>query len=169
MKIYNINLENKNKIWNWLKSNNIAQRGKFDGSKEKQLIGLIGETEFYNLIYNKYPELKKGFDDGIDIIYNDKSIDVKTMSRNVNCKEHYVNNFLECQLKYNCDFIVFVSINIKNNTFQICGYIPKKEILAKGILYKKGDTRTRDNETKFTCKENMFEIKNVDLYKFKKL
>ena len=106
MKIYNINLENKNKIWNWLKTNNIANRGRFDGNKEKQLIGLIGETEFYNLIYNKYPEPKKGFDNGVDIIYNDKSIDVKTMSRNVDCKNHYVNNFLECQLKYDCDFIV---------------------------------------------------------------
>jgi len=169
MKIYNINLENKNKIWNWLKTNNIANRGRFDGNKEKQLIGLIGETEFYNLIYNKYPELKKGFDNGIDIIYDNKSIDVKTMSRNVDCKNHYVNNFLECQLKYDCDFIVFVSINIKKNTFQICGYIPKNEILDKGILYKKGDIRTRDDETTFTCEENMYEIKNVDLYKFKKL
>jgi len=166
MKIYNINLENKNKIWNWLKSNNIAQRGKFDGSKEKQLIGLIGEFEFHYFLFGCYPPFKNEFDKGVDILYNNKSIDVKTMSRNVNCKDHYVNNFLECQLKYNCDIIVFLSINMKKNTFQICGYIPKKEILEKGILYKKGDIRTRDDKTKFICEENMYEIKNVDLYKF---
>lgn len=169
MKKYKINTVNKNKIWSWLQNNNIAQRGRFDGNKENQLIGLIGETEFYNLLFNEYPIFKNGFDNGIDILYENLTIDVKTVARNVECKEHYVNNFLECQLNYNCDIIVFVSVNKKENYFQVCGYLPKKEIKTKGEYFKKGDIRKRDNGTSLTIKENMYEISNKNIYKFNKL
>ena len=74
MKIYKINIDLKNKIWEWLKTNNIANRGEFDGNKENQLVGLIGEYEVHNLLLGYYPEFKNGFDGGIDIIYKNKSM-----------------------------------------------------------------------------------------------
>ena len=122
---YKINQEQKKRIWKWLQSNNIANRGEFDGDKQKQLVGLIGEFEVHNYLLGYYPEFKKGFDGGVDIIYKDKTIDVKTMGRNVDCQMHYVNNFVASQLKYDCDVIIFVSVNKKDNTFSICGWIEK--------------------------------------------
>ena len=73
---YKINQEQKKRIWKWLQSNNIANRGEFDGDKQKQLVGLIGEFEVHNYLLGYYPEFKKGFDGGVDIIYKDKTIDV---------------------------------------------------------------------------------------------
>jgi hypothetical protein len=163
MRSYKLNINIKQKIWNWLQSNNVANRGKFDGDKTKQLIGLLGEFETHNYLLGYYPELKFGFDNGIDIIYNKKKIDVKTMGRNVDCKPHFANNFLECQINYESNYIIFTSINLKNNTFQICGYLHKDNLKKKGILIKKGDKRFRDNGTFFIVQENFYEINNESL------
>ena len=38
-----INKQVKSKCWNYLKTNNLANRGEHDGNKENQLIGLLAE------------------------------------------------------------------------------------------------------------------------------
>ena len=73
---YKINEEQKQRIWKWLQNNTVANRGKFDGTKENQLLGLIGEFEVHNYLLGYYPKFKKGFDGGIDIVYKGKTIDV---------------------------------------------------------------------------------------------
>jgi hypothetical protein len=163
MKIYKINIDLKNKIWEWLKKNNIANRGEFDGNKENQLVGLIGEYEVHNLLLGYYPEFKNSFDGGIDIIYKNKSIDVKTMGRTVDAKLSYINNFVSSQIKYDCDILVFVSINKKQNTFQICGYINKEDLEIESMFYEKGEKRYRDDGTFFILKTDTYEIYNYNL------
>tara|TARA_Y100000310_G_C20124929_1_gene553192 strand:- start:25 stop:549 length:525 start_codon:yes stop_codon:yes gene_type:complete len=167
MTLLEINKEQKLRIWNYLKTNSIAKRGRFDGNKENQLLGLIAEFEIHNLLLGHYPEFKSGFDNGVDIIYKGKSIDVKCMGRNVYVKMDYVNNFLECQLKYNCDVLIFASINKEENCLQICGWIYKKDIPKKSILYEKGERRYRTDGTYFTLQENTYEITNYNLIDFK--
>ena len=164
---YKINQEQKKRIWKWLQSNNIANRGEFDGDKQKQLVGLIGEFEVHNYLLGYYPEFKKGFDGGVDIIYKGKTIDVKTMGRNVDCQMRYVNNFVASQLKYDCDVIIFVSVNKKDNTFSICGWIEKNNLQRKSILYEKGEKRQRDDGTFFKCEADMYEIFNYNLIDMK--
>ena len=164
MKTYKINVEQKERIWKWLKNNNIANRGSFDGDREKQLIGLIGEFEVHNYLLGFYPEFKKcKYDGGIDIIYKDKSIDVKTMGRTVDSKIEYINNFKSSQIKYECDIIIFVSINKKENTYQICGGINKNNLEIDAILYEKGKNRYRDDGTSFKLYTDTYEIYNYNL------
>jgi len=166
LKVHKINIDIKRKIWNYLQDNSIANRGHFDGSKENQLLGLIAEFEIHNILLGFYPEFKEGFDNGVDIIYNDYTIDVKCMGRTVDCKKSYVNNFLECQLKYNTDIIIFTSINKIENNLQVCGWLWKKELIEKGTLYKKGEKRYRDDSSYFILAENTYEVLNKDLNNF---
>ena len=51
----------------------------------------------------------------------------------------------------------------------ICGYLSKKELLDKAILYKKGAIRHRENGTTFKMKADTFEIKNSLLNQIKNL
>ena len=60
--------DNKLRCWQYLKSHNWGNRGKFDGNKEAQLVGLIAETETYKLLKGYYPDLYAkvdGFDGGV--------------------------------------------------------------------------------------------------------
>ena len=166
---YKINEKQKARIWKWLQNNTIANRGKFDGTKENQLLGLIGEFEVHNYLLGYYPEFKKGFDGGIDIVYKGKTIDVKTMGRNVDIKMEYVNNFYSCQLKYDCDVLIFASINKQDNTFQICGWIDKKNIPRKSIFYEQGEKRYRDDGSYFELEADTYEIYNYNLIDMKYL
>lgn len=169
MRKFKIDSDNKIRIWNWLQNNSIAHRGRFDGDKEKQLVGLVGESEFYKLLYGEYPEFKDGFDQGVDLVYKGKRIDVKTMGRNVVCTSSYVNNFLKCQLDYKCDIVVFISLNKKDNYFQVCGSLPKHLISQLGKFYPAGSTRYRDDNTSFVVQEDMYEVSCKDLMRFSEL
>jgi len=166
---YKINKEQKERIWKWLQTNNVANRGHFDGTKENQLLGLVGEFEVHKYLLGSYPKFKKGFDNGIDVVYKGLTIDVKTMGRNVDAKMKYVNNFLSCQLKYDCDVLIFVSINKQENTFQICGWIEKKNLHRKSIFYEKGERRYRDDGTYFELESDTYEIYNYNLIDMKYL
>ena len=158
-----INQEQKRRIWNWLQNNTVANRGVNDGNKENQLTGLIGEFEVHNYLLGYYPEFSNSFDGGVDIVYKGKTIDVKTMCRTVDAKMEYANNFYACQLKYNCDIIIFVSLNRLENTIQICGWIEKKNLEKKSIFYEKGEKRYRDDGTYFKFKADNYEIYNYNL------
>ena len=83
----------------YLKTHNMANRGRFDGSKQNQLIGLIGELDTHYLLKDEYQDLKiktNDFDGGVDIVHNKDTYDVKTMARTVYTKIDFVNNFANC-------------------------------------------------------------------------
>jgi len=148
---------------------NFGKRSSANGNKEQQLTGIIGQSVVMNLFGLGNVNGEDGFDDGVDILYNNKKIDVKTMGRNVDAKMKYVNNFLSCQLKYDCDVLIFVSINKQENTFQICGWIEKKNLHRKSIFYEKGERRYRDDGTYFQLESDTYEIYNYNLIDMKYL
>ena len=166
--IFKISNDLKIQCWEFLKNNNLGNRHTANGNKEQQLVGLIGE-----IITKKYFGVKhkwvNGFDGGFDFIYNNKKIDVKTMGRNVTPKKFYVNNFIALQKDFDCDYYIFTSLNKIKNELCICGYVSKKELLEKSILYKKGAIRHRENGTTFKMKADTYEIKNNLLNEIKKL
>ena len=152
----------KQMVWDFLNENNIGNRKEANGNKEEQFVGLIGEIMIKE-VFNVQHEWSVGFDGGFDFEYKGLKIDVKTMGRNVDIKDFYVNNFIGFQKNFDCDIYIFCSLNKKTNELTICGYETKIELLKKATLYKKGDVRTRSNGTTFEMKADTYEIKNSDL------
>ena len=150
----------------YLKKHNIANRGRFDGSKQDQLIGLVGEMETHYLLKEEYQDLKTkkdDFDGGVDIVHNNDTYDVKTMARTVYTKIDFVNNFAKCQEDYKCDRIIFTSINKTAKEIEFCGWIYKNELPLISDLIKKNQVRERNDGTNFTVKEDMYEIPMYEL------
>tara|TARA_Y100000593_G_C4153372_1_gene258221 strand:- start:42 stop:599 length:558 start_codon:yes stop_codon:yes gene_type:complete len=156
----------KTKCWDYLKTHNLGNRGVYDGNKEKQFVGLLAEMETYNLLKGYYPDLDEkedGFDGGIDIVLYDRTIDVKAMGRKYATRANYVNNFTKLQIHYNCDILLFTSVNKVKNLIEFCGYIWKSEIDTLGTLHKKGSIRKRGRNDNFKLDVDNYEVKNSDL------
>ena len=156
-----VNFEIVKTCHNYLKHNNIANRGVYDGNKEKQLVGLVGEMETHKLLKGYYPDLdlkEKGFDGGYDIVHANMKIDVKTMARKVYTRDYYANNFTALQKNFNPDILLFTSINKKTNQIEFCGWIWKNDLENKAKLYKKGSVRKRGLNDSMTIVEDNYEI-----------
>ncbi len=88
---------------------NFGMRGYGDGNKKEQLTGIIGQTVFADLLGFPRPNGADGFDNGVDFVINGRKVDIKTMSRTVPVRDHYVHNFIGYQRKYSVDYYVFAS------------------------------------------------------------
>jgi hypothetical protein len=166
--ILDVDSKLKKEVWSFLKENNIGNRSNANGNKEEQFVGLLGEIlvkRHLNIEHN----YSNGFDGGYDFIYKGKKFDVKTMGRNVDPKDYYVNNFICYQLDYECDGYVFCSLNKKTNKLTICGWVTKEELKSKGELFIKGQTRQRTDGSTFKLKAPTLEIKNNKLNNIKDL
>ena len=142
---------------------NFGQRGKADGNKVEQYIGIVGQSVIMDLLGMPLIEATGGPDGGIDFKYNNKTYDVKTMGRETYPQPHYVNNLIALQANYNVDRYIFCSINKLTVELTICGWINKKEFADKAIFYPEGTVRTRTDGTTFNTKAGLYEIKNSDL------
>lgn len=147
---------------NLISKYNFGNRGYADGDKRMQEVGILGQICLAQLLNLPLPN-GKGFDGGFDFIINKKKVDVKTMGRTVDIKNHYVHNFVAYQLSFDCEYYIFLSYNYVNNKLTICGVASKKHFLEKAILYKLGEVRTRDNGTTFKTRSPMYEIFQYDL------
>tara|TARA_R110000803_G_C11789287_1_gene297794 strand:+ start:40 stop:582 length:543 start_codon:yes stop_codon:yes gene_type:complete len=143
--------------------NNIGIRGHADGNAEEQLTGIIGQNIICDAL--DLPLMKaEGFDGGVDIILNDKSIDIKTMGRKVYPRDYYVNNLIASQLKYDVDAYLFCSYNKIADVLTVCGWTDKENFMNKAKFYKEGENRIRSNGTSFLSKADFYEIENKDLF-----
>lgn len=157
-----ITQEEKNKVWEFLKNNDIGNRGDFDGKKVHQYIGLLGEMKVHQLFKQDF-EFKDDFDGGYDMMLGDKKVDIKTMGRNVNIKPDYVHNFSGLQKHFKCDIYIFASLNKKTSDVSACGWVTKEELFERAEKFKKGTKRQRDNGTFTVFGCTTYEIKNKDL------
>jgi hypothetical protein len=134
-----------------------------NGNKEQQLTGIIGQSVIMNLFHMGYVEGASGFDNGIDLIYENKTIDVKTMGRTTDVKRSYTNNFLKLQDYYKTDIYIFCSYHKINHELTVCGWISKADFILKRRFYPKGSIRIRSDNTKFETFSDLFEIDNSHL------
>lgn len=148
---------------------NFGQRGYGDGNRREQLTGLIGQTVFADLLKTPRPDGSTGFDNGTDFIINNKKVDIKTMSRKVSMKDHYVHNFIGYQRNYDVDYYIFASLNTAANILTVCGCIQKDRFRELASFYNKGDLRYRDDGTSFPAKAPLYEILQSDLVQVKTL
>lgn len=144
--------------------NNFGQRGLADGNETEQLTGMIGQTVMADLLNMDRPTGEGGFDEGVDFIINDKSVDVKTMTRTTDMRDYYVHNFIGYQRYYEVDYYIFLSYNKVNRGLTVCGYVDKDTFFERADFYPKGSKRYRSNGSYFYSKAPLYEIKQTDLF-----
>jgi hypothetical protein len=150
----------------YLKVHNLGNRGIEDGTPERQFVGLLGEVVVHKYLFDVYPNLRErqdGFDGGVDMVFKDRKIDVKTMGRNSYVQPHFVNNFYVMQEEYKSDTIIFCSYHKKDKVLEICGWTPKNELQTRGIFYAKGTKRTQDDGRSFLFRQDNYEVENRHL------
>ena len=143
---------------------NFGQRGYADGTPEQQLVGIIGQTVVLDLFDLPWVDGGEGFDGGVDLVYNDITIDIKTMGRTTDVRPYYVNNFIGLQKNYNVDAYIFASFNKRTNELTIVGWLPKKLLEKRAAFFPRGSYRTRSDGSKFRTFTDLYEIKNSDLF-----
>lgn len=142
---------------------NLGNRGDgSDGTKDQQFIGVLGENFIRHYCGLPYMSAQ-GFDGGYDIELLGFKFDIKTMGRTVTPRLDFVNNFIASQSKFQPDAYIFVSVNKNTWRATVCGWIMKNEFLHRATLYKKGDVRTRSDNTQFQLKADTYEIYNHQL------
>lgn len=142
---------------------NFGQRGVADGTKEQQIVGIIGQTVVQDLLGLAWPEGSNGFDNGVDLILNNKKVDVKTMGRTVEMRDYFVHNFIALQLNYDVDILIFCSFNKRTNKLTICGFINKNDLHEKARFFKKGEERRRSDGSTFKLFTDLYEIPQSQL------
>ena len=150
----------------FLEQNSMGNRGHFDGSKEQQFTGLLGEICFKRLVSGEWPNIDTGFDGGYDLKVEGRCVDVKTMGRTVKVESGFVHNYVLVQSHLAADMLVFQSYIKKTNILEVCGWIDKEDALAFGTVYPKGSIRTRRDGTTFTTGTELLEIEQGFLKPF---
>lgn len=148
----------------FIEKNNLGMRNdSSNGTKEQQLVGVIGQNMMALALGKPFMQATEGHDGGVDFVVHGKKIDIKTMGRTVAPKLEYVNNVIASQTKYDVDGYVFASLNTTNSKLTICGWLPKATFLFSAKHYPKGTIRERTNNTTFELKADTYEIQNEDL------
>jgi hypothetical protein len=151
--------------WKQVSIKNFGNRSQgFNGTKEKQYTGILGECVVHDLLKRELPTYDQGSVIA-DLVINNKKVDVKSMARNVDMKDFYVHNFVGYQKDTDCDVLLFISINKKTGVAQICGWLPKQTFLQQANFFDKGSVRTRADGTSFTTMAPLYEIENNKLHK----
>lgn len=158
--------EQKEYAKNLVENTNFGIRGDFDGNKYQQYVGILGQTVVADWLGMERPKDNGGFDGGIDFIINNITIDLKTMTRNVDMRPEYVHNLYGGQIHYETDIFMFANYNKYTEDITLCGWIPKELFLDYAKFYPEGTKRKRDNGTWLVVrgKKGMYEIKQRDLF-----
>ena len=124
-----------------VEKSNFGNRGKFDGDKSKQLVGMLAQVVVADYIRQPRPEPSTGFDGGYDYIINGKKVDVKCMARKSDMFGDYVHNLVGYQKNYDVDYYLFTNLNTRTNTLQICGVITKQDFFKHAKYFPIGASR----------------------------
>jgi len=142
---------------------NFGKRSLANGTPEQQLTGVIGQSVVMELFGFGKVDGSQGFDEGVDLVFNNKKIDVKTMGRTTTVKPYYTNNFLKLQDYFETDIYIFCSYNKRKKELTVCGWITKEDFILKRRFYKQGSIRTRSDGSTFKTFFDLYEFDNIDL------
>ena len=149
---------------NQVEQYNFGKRKEANGNKEQQFIGIVGQCVLMQLFNCGLVDGRTGFDNGIDIQFENHKIDIKTMGRNTDVKLDYTNNFIKFQENYQTTTYIFCSYNKKSNELTICGWIDKETFEKKRKYFQKGTERMRSDGSKFILFSDSYEIYNFNLF-----
>ncbi|MFA5130452.1 MAG: hypothetical protein WC477_06105 [Patescibacteria group bacterium] len=136
-----------------------GKRGKGDGTKEQQFVGILGQTVIADLLKMNRPDGTSGFDNDIDFIINGMSVDVKTMGRQVEVQDHYMHNLVAYQANYDVDYYIFLSFNKVTGIMSICGYIPHEVYIILAKFHDIGTERTMADGRTFQLRAPCYELR----------
>lgn len=142
---------------------NFGQRGKFDGDKSKQLVGMLAQTVLADYIGHPRPKHSQGFDGGYDYIINDKKVDVKCMARRGHMCGSFVHNLIAYQKDYDVDYYIFTNLVKSTNELEVCGVISKDDFFKSANFYREGAIRNC-GFTKFALDAPLYELKQYRLH-----
>ncbi len=149
---------------NYLVENcNYGRRGKFDGDKSKQLVGMLAQTVLADYIRQPRPDISFGFDGGYDYVINGKKVDVKCMSRKGYIRGEFVHNLIAYQKDYNVDYYIFTSLCTTTNELEVCGVINKDAFYDLANYYEEGTVRYKGN-TAFELQAPTYELQQYRLH-----
>lgn len=162
--MFNVKITHEQKLYAWwlVNEHNFGRRGDFDGDRNRQYVGMLGQTVMADLLYRngfvaERPEPTEGHDNGIDFVLEGMNVDLKTMSRKVWVRPYFVNNLVASQLKSDTDVYCFASIRtLFPTTMQFLGIIHKRSI--DEFIIPKGTKRMRSDGTSFETGADLIEI-----------
>lgn len=149
--------------WEQINKKSIANRGTFDGNREHQYTGFLGEVVLANIFALPQPTTERGFDNGVDFTLYGVKFDLKTVGRNYDPKPQWANNLVVSQMKYDTEAYMFASINKFNRTIWFTGMISKKDA-ERYPINKKGEVRVRDDGKEIVLQADHREIPNCFLH-----
>jgi hypothetical protein len=121
--------------WKQVSIKNFGNRSQgFNGTKEKQYTGILGECVVHDLLKRELPTYDQGSVIA-DLVINNKKIDVKSMARNVDMQEYYVHNFVGYQKDTDCDVLLFISINKKTGVAQSLWLVTQTNFFRTSKLF----------------------------------
>ncbi|TYB78652.1 hypothetical protein [Bizionia myxarmorum] len=148
---------------NVVNNHDFGKRCIANGNKTQQLTGIIGQSVIMSFFNLGLVDGSGGCDNGVDLVINNKTIDVKTMGRTTDVKTNYTNNFLKLQDYFKTDIYIFCSYHKNKQELTVCGWINKADFKISRRYYPKGTIRTRTDKTTFTTFTDLFEIDNCHL------
>ena len=134
-----------------------------NGTKEQQLVGLIGESLVKEQFDMPWVSCQDNYETEYDLLYEDLRIDIKTMGRNCYPKIDFVNNLVADQYKYNLDIYVFCSYHKTDNVLTLCGFTSKLLFNVYSKKYNQGTKRFRSDGSSFELKSDLYEIHNYSI------
>ena len=169
-----INLDQKKYAMALAKSSGIGnRRSGANGSFIGRYAGLLGETVLCDRLSESRPT-DKGFDRGVDFVFYNTKVGLKTITRVSNFRPgSFVNNLFSSQVngkQYETDIYLFANINTLTSVMEFIGSISKYDVIAEveGVtLHRKGVERTRTNGTKMIPKADFYEVKYNALKPFR--
>lgn len=153
-------------VADFLKENNIAKRGREDGSRRKQGIGLVGEIITYQFLTGESPDYilsKTTNDGGVDFTYKGFKIDVKTKGIRAYAQPDFEHTLYKMQVKYDIDILIFCYFNTKHRIVEICGWDYKDKFLERATFKPKGTLCNQGTSKPFTMREDNYSIRVKDL------
>lgn len=142
---------------------NYGTRGRFDGDKSKQFVGMLAQTVLADYLRQPRPTISKGFDGGYDYVINGKKVDVKCMARKGSVIGDYVHNLIAYQKDYKVDYYIFTSLDTSKDILEVCGVIKKDDFFTQADFYDKGTVRYKGRKS-FRLQAPLFELRQYKLH-----
>lgn len=139
----------------------------FNGGRDKQFVGFLGEVVFADIMGLDRPEVRHFDDGGMDFEIGDKIIDVKTMLFSKPSGWGYSNDLNDYQFQRSAlktNVYVFAKVIKSTKQIEFTGWIKKWEI-KKEWFRVKGQVLPRPGWD-FTVSADMYEIPNSALTDF---
>ena len=126
-----------------VRSQNFGRRGRHDGDRFQQYLGLCGQVMIADLLGVPRPTGEDGGDGGVDGVLFGVTFDVKGTLMRRSPEPTYVGNFPEVQVSYATDLLIFQRVGFQPQWTEVClcGLIPKREFLERAELVPEGSQR----------------------------